>query len=424
MKTRLSARASQLFIATSFAALASGAQAVTITVTCSSGPTYDICRQQTDAWAKKSGHQVKLFTTPSSTSDDLALLRQMFAAKSSDIDVIDVDVIWPGVLKDHLIDLKPYTKGAEAAHFPAVVANNTVNGKLLAMPSYTDAGMLFYRKDLLAKYGLKPPTSWEDMAESAKKIQAGERAAGVADFQGLVFQAKAYEGLTCDAMEWIASFGGGRIIDADGKVTVNNPNAALALKTVASWVGTIAPTGVLNYSEEDSRGVFQNGKAAFMRNWPYAWSLAQGADSLIKGKVGVMAPPKGGSAGLPAATLGGWQFAVSKYSKNPEVAADLVMFRTSLAMQKDNVFKQSLNPTIVALYKDKEVLAANPLTGSLSEVFTNAVARPSTVTGAKYPEVSAAIWNAVHDVISGKTNAEDGVKKLDARLNQIKRGQW
>jgi trehalose/maltose transport system substrate-binding protein len=349
----------------------------------------------------------------------------MFAAKSTDIDVIDLDVIWPGILKDHLIDLKPYAKGAEAGHFPAIVANNTIGGKLLAMPSYTDAGMIYYRSDLLAKYGLKVPASWEELAAAAKKIQDGERKAGAADFQGLVFQAKAYEGLTCDAMEWIAGFGGGRVVDADGRITINNPNAVLALKTVASWVGTIAPTGVLNYAEEDSRGVFQNGKAAFMRNWPYAWALAQGADSTIKGKVGVMAPPKGGSAGQPAATLGGWQFAVSKYSKNPEIAADLVMFRASAPIQKENVLKQSMNPTLIALYKDKDVIAANAFTTSLLDVFTNAVPRPSTVTGAKYPEVSAAIWNAVHDILAGKTSAEDGVKKLESRLTQIRRGpQW
>lgn len=111
-----------------------------------------------------------------------------------------VDVVWPGVIKDHLLDLKPYSKGIEKEHFPAIVANNTVDGKLVAMPWFTDAGLLFYRKDLIEKYGLKAPATWEDMATSAKKIQDGERAAGNADFQGFVFQAKAYEGLTCDLM--------------------------------------------------------------------------------------------------------------------------------------------------------------------------------------------------------------------------------
>jgi len=403
----------------------SGAHAATVTVSCGSvGQDFEFCKKSTQEWATKTGNTVKLFTPPQSTTDILALFRQMFAAKSSDLDVVMVDVVWPGVIKDHLLDLKAYTKGAEKNHFPAIVANNTVDGKLVAMPWFTDAGLLFYRKDLLEKYNLKPPTTWDDLAAAAKKIQDGERAAGAADFQGFVFQAKAYEGLTCDAVEWLTSFNGGNIVDASGKITVNNPNAVKALNTAKSWIGTIAPTGVLNYAEEEARGVFQNGKAAFMRNWPYAWSLGNGADSPIKGKIGVSPLPKGGADGKNAATLGGWQLAVSKYSKNPDAAADLVMYLTSPEVQKERAVKGSYNPTIPSLYKDKDVLAANPFFGSLYDVFTSAVPRPATATGLKYPEVSSAFWNATHDVLSGKASAEDSLKKLEGRLNQIKRNQW
>jgi trehalose/maltose transport system substrate-binding protein len=115
---------------------------------------------------------------------------------------------------------------------------------------------------------------------------------------------------------------------------------------------------------------------------------------------------------------------VSKYSKNPEAAASLVMYMTSPEVQKERAIKGSYNPTIVSLYKDKEVLDANPFFGSLYDVFTSAVPRPATVTGLKYPEVSAAFWNATHDVLSGKASAEDAVKRLEGRLNQIKRGKW
>ncbi len=405
--------------------MAAAANSATITISCGSvGQDFEFCKKHTDEWAKKTGHTVKLFTIPNSTTDILALFRQMFAAKSSDLDVINVDVVWPGVIKDHLLDLRPYTKGIEKEHFPAIVANNTVGGKLLAMPWFTDAGLMYYRKDLLEKYSLKAPTTWEEMAAAAKKIQDGERAAGNADFQGFVFQGKAYEGLTCDAVEWLSSYNGGNIVDAKGNITVNNPNAVKALKTVASFVGTISPQGVLNYAEEEARGVFQNGNAAFMRNWPYAWSLGNGADSKIKGKIGVAALPKGGADGRNAATLGGWQLAVSKYSKNPEAAASLVMHMTSPEVQRERAIKGSYNPTIAALYKDKAVLDANPFFGSLFEVFTNAVPRPATATGLKYPEVSAAFWNATHDVLSGKSSAEDSLKNLEGRLKQIKRNAW
>jgi trehalose/maltose transport system substrate-binding protein len=411
-------------VALAFGAMA-GADAATITIACGSvGSDFEFCKKHSEQWAKKTGNSVKLFTAPTSTTDILALFRQILAAKSSDLDVLMVDVVWPGTIKDHLIDLKKYSKGAENAHFPAIVANNTVGGKLLAMPWFTDAGLLFYRSDLLKKYNLKPPTTWEDMAVSAKKIQDGERAAGSADFQGFVFQGKSYEGLTCNALEWVTSFGGGNIVDPSGKITVNNPKAVQALKTAASWIGTISPTGVLNYSEEDARGVFQNGKAAFMRNWPYAWALGQGADSGIKGKIGVAPLPKGGADGRNAATLGGWQLAVSKYSAAPDQAADLVMFLTSAEVQKNRAIEGSYNPTIPALYKDKDVLASNPFFGSLFDVITGAVPRPSTVAGAKYPEVSSSFWNATYDVLAGKASAEDSLKKLESKLNQIKRGGW
>jgi trehalose/maltose transport system substrate-binding protein len=406
-------------------AAAGSAQAATITISCGSvGQDFEFCKKHTAEWAKKSGHEVKLFTIPNSTTDILALFRQMFAAKSADLDVINVDVVWTGVIKDHLVDLKKYSKGAEKEHFPAIVANNTVDGKLLAMPWFTDAGLLYYRKDLLDKYGVQAPATWEDLSAAAKKIQDGERAAGNADFQGFVFQAKAYEGLTCDAVEWISSYKGGNIVNDKGDITVNNPQAVKALKMAASWVGSIAPQGVLNYAEEEARGVFQNGNAAFMRNWPYAWSLGNGADSKVKGKIGVAPLPKGGADGQHAATLGGWQLAVSKYSKNADAAADLVMYMTSPEVQKERAIKGSYNPTIAALYKDKDVLAANPFFGSLFDVFTSAVPRPATATGLKYPEVSAAFWNATHDVLSGKATAEDSLKKLEAKLKQVKRNQW
>jgi trehalose/maltose transport system substrate-binding protein len=400
------------------------AQAATITLSCGSNAAdIEYCQPYAEEWAKKNGHQIKLFTPPTSTTDYLALLRQQFAAKAGDIDVINIDVVWPGVIKDHLVDLKKYSKGAESQHFPAIVANNTVDGKLLGMPFFTDAGLLFYRKDLLEKYNLKPPETWNDLVAASKKVMEGERKGGSADFQGFVFQAKAYEGLTCDALEWVASFGGGEIIDKSGNVTINNPKAAKALDTAASWIGTVAPGGVLNYGEEDARGVFQNGNALFMRNWPYAWSLSQAADSPIKGKVGVAPLPRG-DGGKNSATLGGWQLAVSKYSKNIDAAAALAVYLASPEIQRKRAIGGSYNPTIMSLYKDAEVVKANPFMGALLPVFTGAVARPATVTGLKYPEVSRAFWDATHEVLSKKATGAESVKRLEGKLKQVKRDKW
>lgn len=407
-------------------AAAAPAAAVEITISCGSvGQDADVCKKNVSEWEAKTGNKVKLYSDPKDSSEKLALLRQQFGAGASDIDVLMVDVVWPGILKDHLLDLTASTGGAEKEFFPAIVANNTIDGKLLAMPWFTDAGLLYYRKDLLEKHKEKVPTTWEELATTAKKVQDAERAGGNKDMQGFVFQAKASETLTCDALEWVASYGGGTIVDNTGKITINNPQAAKALDTAASWVGTIAPKGVLNYAEEEARGVFQNGNAVFMRNWPYAWSGAQAADSKIKDKVGVSPLPKGGADGKSAATIGGWQLAVSKYSKHPKEATDLVMFLTSKDIQKKRAIDGAYNPTIPALYADKDILTKNPFFGDLLKVFEASVARPATPTGAKYNEVSNAFWNASSSVLSGKAKGAEAVAKLEEELNKISRGgKW
>ena len=401
--------------------LSTAAQAVEITITCGpSGSDVEFCLKHANAWAAKTGHTIKNFSPPTSPTEKLALYRQLFAAKSGDIDVLQIDTAWPGILKDHLQDLKPFSKGLEDQHFPAIVANNTVSGRLLAMPWYTDAGLLYYRKDLLSKYKLPVPSTWEELTTTAAKVQAGERARGDNDFHGYVFQGKAYEGLSCNALEWVSGSGGGTVVNAEGQITINNAQAAQALNRAASWIGTISPVGVLNYEEEEGRGVFQNANALFMRNWPYAWALLQKDDSLVKGKVGIAKLP-----GTPsAATLGGWHLGVSRYSKNAAIAADLVMYMTSAQVQKARAIGGSFNPTLPALYKDKDIIAANDFMSSLADVFANSVARPTTATGLKYPPVSQSFYNAAHEVMSKRTTGEEAVKKLESRLKQIRRKHW
>lgn len=418
-----------LFVSMAFGAAlcgASVAHAATLSISCGAvGQEFEFCKTGTEAWAKKTGNEVKLISTPNSATERLALYQQLLAAGAADVDVFQIDVVWPGILANHLTDLTPYAKDVVKEHFPAIIKNNTVDGKLVAMPWFTDAGLLYYRKDLLAKHGAQPPQTWQELAETAKKIQDAERTAGNDKMWGFVWQGRAYEGLTCNALEWVASHNGGTVVDESGKITINNPQAVAAINGAAGWIKTISPEGVLNYTEEESRGVFQSGNAVFMRNWPYAWPLAQGPESAIKDKVGVSALPKGGADGRSAATLGGWQLAVSKYSKNQELAADLVMYLTSAEEQKRRAVKGAYNPTIESLYKDPEILAAAPFMGELYDTFVNAVARPSTVTGAKYNQVSNEFWNAVHGVLSGRVKADASLAQLEASLKRMSRGgKW
>jgi trehalose/maltose transport system substrate-binding protein len=392
---------------------------VTITVSCGAvGRELELCREGAERWSAQTGHQVELISTPNSATERLALYQQLLGARASDVDVLQIDVVWPGILADHLLALGPQAGDAVAAHFPAMVANNTVDGRLVALPWFTDAGLLFYRRDLLERHGEPVPATWEQLEETAARIQAAERAAGNDRMWGFVWQGRAYEGLTCDALEWIASQGGGTILDPDGRVTVDNPAAVAALERAAGWVGTISPPGVLNYAEEEARGVFQSGHAVFMRNWPYAWALAQGEESPVRDRVGVAALPAGGD-GASAAALGGWQLAVSRYSAHPEAAADLALFLSGAAEQKRRAIAGALNPTIPALYEDSEVLAANPFFGDLYETFRTATPRPSNVAGTRYNELSFEFYNAVFSVLSGQRDAADALSDLQTRLETL-----
>jgi trehalose/maltose transport system substrate-binding protein len=374
-------------------------------------------------WAKKTGNTVQYISRPNDASATLQQYQQYWAAKSPDVDVYMVDVIWQGIAVAHAVDLKKYVKDDELkGFFPRIVQNNTVNGKLVSLPLYTDAGILYYRTDLLQKYGYQgPPKTWEELAEMAKKIQDGERAAGRKDFQGFVFEGKASESVTCNALEWIYSYGGGLIIEPDKKVSINNPNAAKALDTAHSWVGTIAPLGVTTYGEEEARNLWQAGNVAFMRNWPYAFALGQAAQSAIAGKFDVTVLPKGGDNGKNAACLGGWQLMLSAYSKYPDAGADMVRYLCSPEIQKKRAIDLSLLPTLPALYSDADVLAKNAFFKNMLDVFNNAVARPSTVTGTDYNQVSTAFFQNVNKVLTGGESGKDAVSQIERACKRVMR---
>ncbi len=390
----------------------------------STGKNLELFRKQLDVFEKATGNKVKIVTMPSSSTEQFSQYRLWLAAGNTDVDVYQTDVIWAPQLADQFVDLKDATKDVIGDFFPAIVASQTVNGRLVALPLYTDAPALFYRKDLLEKYGKQPPKTWDEMEATAKEIQEKERAAGQKDLWGYVFQGNAYEGLTCDALEWVKSSGGGQIIETDGTISINNEKAAAALNRAKGWVGTISPSGVLAYQEEESRGVWQTGNAVFMRNWPYAYALGNGADSPVKGKFDVTTLPVAAEGDKPSSTLGGWNLAVSKYSKNPDAAIELVKFLTSKDSQKQRAIQLSNLPTLSALYDDKDIAAAQPFMPNWKPIFENAVPRPSAVAKVKYNEVSAKFWTAVHNTLSGNGTAEENLELLEADLTTLQGSGW
>ncbi|MCQ0969144.1 ABC transporter substrate-binding protein (plasmid) [Paracoccus sp. TK19116] len=389
------------------------------------GNAVEAFKETVKPWEEETGHTVSIVTMPSSTSDQFAQYRLWLAAGTSDIDLYQTDVIWAPQLADHFVDLTEAAKDLAPQHFESVIESQTSDGKLVALPLFTDAPALYYRKDLLEKHGKEVPTTWAELTATAQEIQDAERAEGANDLWGFVWQGNAYEGLTCDALEWVKSFGGGQIVEPDGTISINNPQAVAALEQAAAWVGTISPEGVLSYQEEEARGVWQTGNAVFMRNWPYAYTLSQGDDSAVKGKFDVAPLPMGdGEGAQSAATLGGWNVAVSKYSTKQDIAIDLALFLASPETQRTRSLLESKLPTVPELYEDQELIDNMPFLPAWKEVFENSVPRPSAPTKGKYNEVSAKFWSAVHDTLSGRATAAESLEILEIDLEDIKGGGW
>jgi trehalose/maltose transport system substrate-binding protein len=362
---------------------------------------------------------VNIVPGPASASDVLAQYLTMLEGRSGDIDVMRIDVIWPGILAENLVDLRPYVSDEElAAHFPGYITNNTIGDAMVALAFRLGAGMLYYRTDLLEAYGFDgPPATWDELSSMAATIQAGERAAGNADFWGFVWQGNNYEGLTTNALEWQVSEGGGRIVSPQGEIEVLNDDAIRAFERAAGWVGTISPPGVLGYVEDDARAVWHAGNAAFMRNWPYAYSVSLTSEAI--GDVFDVAALPAGASGQSAASMGGWSIGVNRYSQNVEAAVAFAKHFASFEEQKRRAIRSSINPTIAALYQDDDVIEAVPIFRGLDAVFMGATPRPSTVTGALYNRVSTLYSTAVHSILSGDEDAETALTLLELDLEAL-----
>jgi trehalose/maltose transport system substrate-binding protein len=366
-------------------------------------------------WAQRTGHVLKYFPRPDNASATLQQFEGYWKDKRDDIDVYMIDVTWPGIAAPHAVDLKQYFREQEInQHFPRIIQNNTVKDQLVGMPFFMDVGVLYYRTDLLRRYHFSgPPQTWGDLVRMAKAIQEGERRGGNPMFQGFVFEGIASESLTCNALEWIYSFGGGTVIDPDKNVTIDNPGAIKALQTARTWIGSTSPEIITTIDESKANDLWQAGNAAFMRNWPYyAGIVGRDPTSPVFGKFALTVLPRGEPTGENAASLGGWQLMVSRYSKHPDIAADLVRYLCSSEMQKQRAKDRLQLPTRPDLYKDPEVLSNFPWFYNILTILDNAIARPSTVTGADYEQLSRAIYENVNRVLRGEESPSDAVVNI------------
>jgi trehalose/maltose transport system substrate-binding protein len=361
--------------------------------------------------------KVRLTRTPvdSTTDSTLQYFLQLFEAKSGDMDVLILDAPWAYSLASNLVDLTPYlTKSRLDEYLPVLLNCFIDNKKIVALPWYSDVGLIYYRKDLLEKYKLKVPKTWTELTKAAYIIQNGERNAGNKDFVGFVWQGNAYEGLTCDATEWIGSNNGGTFIN-DKKITIDNPNAIQALRMATNWIGTISPRGVLDMNEQSSYYAFGAGQAAFIRSWPYLYKILETPDSAVKNKIGLTVIPAG-PKGKSACVIGAWGIGVNKYTKHKKAAVKLTLFLTSKRVQKLRAVIAGNAPNIMSLYKDKEVLEKNPEFKVVYEGLINGITRPHDQ---KYNQITKVIYTEVYSILKKDISVENGVENIAKKLSSI-----
>jgi len=342
------------------------------------------------------GLRIKDESLPSSTDQQHQFYVIGLEGRSPDFDVLAMDVIWvqefarAGWIRDLSALLPPENR---KEFFPGPVEAVTFKGRAFAVPWYIDAGLLYYRKDLLDRYGFGPPQTWEELVRDSQTILKGERDRRL---KGFIWQGKQYEGLICNVLEYVRS-NGGEVLDRDGKVVLAGPESQEALGFMRDLIVRygVSPPMVTTADEEATRRIFGEGRAVFLRNWPYAWNLFEQPGSKIRGKVGVSPLPRF-SGHSSAATLGGWQLGINRYSRHPEEAEALIRFLTSAEAQRWMAIEIGYKPTRTALYRDRELMAAQPFITGLYGIFQSARPRPVTpyylmLSQVMQPEFSAAM---------------------------------
>lgn len=349
---------------------------------------------------------VSLKEGPASTDERENMYTRSFMAEDRVYDIVYMDIIWVPKFasKGWLVPLDEKFPAKEHDEFlPGDIAGSIFERKIYRVPMQSDAGMLYYRKDLLEKAGVKPPETFDELLEACKTLQKPP------DLYGYVFQGMQYEGLVCNFLEVLWGHGG-NVLDSEGKVIIHSPEALDSLAWLVRMVREerLCPEGVTTYQEEESRNIFHEGRAVFMRNWPYAWSKAQEEDSPIKGKVGIKpmvhAPGKKG-----AATLGGWGLGISSFSDNKEAAWRFIEFATMPKMQKLFHFKKGVIPTRRALFQDEDILKESPHYGDLYKVLIRAVPRP---VHPRYAEISDILQVNLSSALVGKLPPQDAIKSI------------
>lgn len=380
----------------------------------------DVWRKAFDMYEAKNPNVKIAIETGGNTSEAQAqYLNTIMTAKDTSLDVLILDVIrpaqyaaagWTVPFNDVLgSDAAAYMK----RYLPAYAEANSVDGKIVALPAFADAMFLYYRKDLLDKYGIQPPKTWDELVTASKKVMDGEKDPNL---QGLSFQGKAIEGAVCTFL--LPYWSMGKQLVSNGKL---NFDKDAAVKSLAMWKGFVdqgvAKKNISEVATDDTRKEFQAGNVLFAVNWSYAWGQFNGGESAVKDKVGVVTLPAV-QGGEPASCLGGWEWGVSAYSNNKTEAQKFVQYLSSPEVSEFMAINAALLPQFPEVYTDSDVTKAVPWFANARPVVETAKTRPVTP---RYNEVSDIIRTTVNAVLAGTMTPEQGAEQMEGRLRRVLR---
>lgn len=376
-----------------------------------------------DYMQRNPGVRVQIETGGATSDLQRQYLSTVLNARDPSIDIYLMDIVNPAqyhgagwleplnaLIGEPRVILQPY--------LPAYAGSNVVEGELAAMPAWADAMFLYYRRDLLEKHGQSLPRTWDELASVARAVQAAEKAQGHPGLQGLSLQGAPIEGTVCTFL--LPYWGQGKAFnDARGRLTMDRDAAARGLQMWLNMMDSgVIKRNIAEVRTQDTTNEFKAGQVLFAVSWSFGWDRYENdADSRVRGRVGVM-PMPAMAGGRPATCLGGWQWAVSAFSRNKGEAAKLVRFLSSPEASRFYAVRGALLPSHTALYNDAEVLRALPWIAQARDALSTAQSRPLSPD---YPQVSDTIRTATSAVLARTKTPERAAAEIGSRLARVMR---
>lgn len=360
------------------------------------------------------GTGVDLVEGPASTDLRENLYTASLLAGDDSFDLVLMDVTWAAkfAAAGWLMPLdSAFGPEAQLAFLPQAIEAGRYEGKLYRIPTRTDVGVLYFRRDWLDQAGREPPRTFDELADTARALQDPPGR------WGFVWPGSQYEGLVCFFLEVLRGHGGFWIEPGTLDVGLDRPEGVAALEFLrrARLERPFSPPGVTTYREEESRRLFQDGRAVFLRNWPYIWRLAQAGGSPLAGRIGAQAMVS--LSGQPGnGTLGGWGLGVSRYSRKPELAAAFIRHATSLQGQRDLCGRSGYVPARIEALEDPLLLDANPFLATLRAIHASAVARPPLP---RYALASDILQRRLSAALAGLASASDALRAAARETRQL-----